>query len=52
LDACCPLAVIGLAVLPPSLRERLRAAAAGELDALAAEAVRAELDALAGLLAR
>lgn len=42
MDACpCPLARIGLAVLPPSLRERLEAAEPGAAD---------EVEELAGLL--
>ncbi len=38
MDACCPLARIGLAVLPPSLAERLAAGdegAAAEVEELA-----------------
>jgi hypothetical protein len=52
LDPACllPLARIGAAVLPPGLAERVRALEEGRLDGLAAEAVRAELGTLAGIL--
>lgn len=49
--ACLPaLAVIGRAVLPPSLAERYRLLERGKLDEAAADEVRGRLDELAGIL--